>query len=102
VTVKVQHAADMQTEEQTYKNNQTISVGVVQGYNLQRNSQHLMKQAVRYQNRKNKIKSTASNNAIKNDIKKRIVNGTKCCYKTNTLVILLTKYMSKPTLIILT
>ena len=29
----------MQREEQTYKKNQQIGVGVVQGYNLQRNDQ---------------------------------------------------------------
>jgi aminoglycoside phosphotransferase family enzyme len=75
-TVKVQHA-DVQTEEQTCKKNQQISMGVVQGYNLQRSTQHQRKQVLRNQNRENKRETTGPNSAKKNVIEKRTVNGTK-------------------------
>jgi len=47
---------------------------------------------VRNQKRENKSKSTGTNSAIKNVIKKRTVNGTKYCYTPKSLAMLLTKY----------
>jgi hypothetical protein len=88
--VQICREKSKQTNKQT--RGQQISVGVVLRYNLQRNNQQQRKQLVRYENRENQIKSTGPYSAIKNVIKKTTVNGSKYCYKPNSLAMLLAKY----------